>query len=142
MAAGCVCLMIDAYRVQQLVQQGSSQDAKLLERLINASLSGLDRYARSGELQQPARLRLAFRELGLAIGLHAVERMHQTAKDEVLRKQLEVLMRYMPLREEIEVFWRNPANQRTSAWTDHHDINEVMLATTLMPEGFLMLQPF
>ena len=45
-------------------------------------------------------------------------------------------------REEIEEFWRNPANQRTSAWTDHHDINEVMLATTLMPEGFLMLQPF
>ncbi|MEA3303032.1 MAG: hypothetical protein U9Q75_07160, partial [Pseudomonadota bacterium] len=99
-------------------------------------------YARSGELQQPARYRLAFRELGLAIGLHAVERMHLAVEDEVLSEQLGTLMRYMSLRDEIETFWRDPAHQRSNTWTDHQEINEVMLATTLAPEGFLVLLPF
>ncbi|HBE91671.1 MAG TPA: hypothetical protein DDW55_03785 [Gammaproteobacteria bacterium] len=135
-------LMIDAYRVQQLMQQGSSPDAQLLDRLISASLSGLEHYARSGELQQPARYRLAFREFGLAIGLHAVERMRQAVEDETLREKLWEFIRYMPLREEIEAFWRDPAHQRSNTWTDHQEINEVMLATTLAPEGFLLLLPF
>lgn len=136
-------LMIDAYRVQQLMQQASSPHAQLLGNLISASLSGLEYYARSGELQQPARYRLAFRELGLAIGLHAVERMQQaTVEGEVVNEQLEALMRYMPLRDEIEAFWRDPAHQRSNTWTDHREINEVMLATTLAPEGFLVLRSF
>ncbi len=135
-------LMIDAYRVQQLTQQGSSPDAQLLDRLISASLSGLEHYARSGKLQQPARYRLAFRELGLAIGLHAVERMHQSVEDEVVSEQMEALMRYMPLRDEIESFWRDPAHQHTNTWIDHREINEVMLATMLAPEGFLVLRSF
>jgi hypothetical protein len=125
------------------MQQGSSPDAQLLDRLISASLSGLAHYARSGELQQPARYRLAFRELGLAIGLHAVERMQQAAVEgEAVSEQLEALMRYMPLRDEIETFWRDPRNQHANTWTDHQEINDVMLATTLAPEGFLVLQPF
>jgi len=134
-------LMIDAYRVQQLMQQGSSPDAQLLDRLISASLGGVAHYARSGELQQPARYRLAFRELGLAIGLHAVERMRQAVEDEILNEQLEALMQYMPLRDEIETFWRDPAHQRSNTWTDHQEINEVMLATALAPEGFLVILP-
>ena len=51
-------------------------------------------------------------------------------------------MQYLPLRDEIETFWRNPEQQRASTWTEHQDINEVMLATSLAPEGFLVLMPY
>jgi hypothetical protein len=37
-------------------------------------------------------------------------------------------------------FWLEPANRANSTWTEHADINEVMLATCLVPGGFL--QPF
>jgi hypothetical protein len=142
-------LLIDAYRVQQLMQQGAQPDAQLLKRLLDAALTGLQYYVQSGELQLPAKHRLAFRELGLAIGLHAVERMHQAASHESrhaatsprLRAQLQVLMQYLPLRDEIEAIWRDPEQQRTATWTEHQDINEVMLATSLAPDGFLVLLP-
>ncbi len=143
-------LLIDAYRVQQLVRQGARPDAQLLNRLLDAALTGLQHYAQGGELQLPARHRLAFRELGLAIGLHAVERMHQAAASESeptatglrLRAQLQVLMQYLPMRDEIEAIWRDPEQQRAVSWTEHQDINEVMLATSLAPDGFLVLLPW
>jgi len=142
-------LLIDAYRVQQLMQQGAMMDARLLNRLLDAALTGLQHYAQGGELQLPAKHRLAFRELGLAIGLHAVERMHQAAdyKSEHAatsprpRAQLQKLMQYLPLRDEIEAIWRDPEQQRAATWTEHQDINEVMLATSLAPDGFLVLLP-
>jgi len=131
-------LLIDACRVQQLIQLGAVPDAQLLNRLLNAALTGLQYYAQSGEHQLPAKHRLAFRELGLAIGLHAVERM-QPATSPQLRESLKALMQYMPLRDDIEAFWRDPQHQSASTWAEHQDINEVMLATSLVPEGFLVL---
>ena len=131
-------LLIDAYRVQQLMKQDAIPDAQLLDRLLSAALTGLQFYVQSGELDRPAKHRLAFRELGLSIGLHAVERM-QTAASTRLRERLKALMRYQPLRDDIEAFWRDPEHQRTVTWTEHQDINEVMLATSLVPEGFLVL---
>jgi hypothetical protein len=132
------------------VRQGARPDAQLLNRLLDAALTGLQHYAQGGELQLPARHRLAFRELGLAIGLHAVERMHQAAASESeqtatglrLRAQLQVLMQYLPMRDEIEAIWRDPEQQRAVSWIEHQDINEVMLATSLAPDGFLVLLPW
>jgi hypothetical protein len=143
-------LLIDAYRVQQLMQQGPLVDEQMLDNLLSASLTGLRYYAQKGELQQPAHYRLAFRELGLAIGLHAVQRMQQVVEDEAQQapsnpqpgKLLNALMQYLPLRDEIEAFWRDPEHQRSPTWTEHQDINEVMLATSLAPEGFLVLMPY
>ena len=140
-------LLVDAYRVAQLMQQGEVPDERLLERLITAAYMGLRYYAGTGELQAVAEYRLAFRELGLAIGLQAVERMwdeikqnHIAVRPEV-RAQLEALVRYASLGDEIEAFWRLPDNQHTSTWSEHRDINEVMLATRLLPDGFLGLAP-
>jgi hypothetical protein len=65
----------------------------------------------------------------------------QTVSDPQLRAQLQSLMQYLPLRDEIEGFWRDPEQQRTSSWIEHQDINEVMLATSLSPDGFLVLLP-
>jgi hypothetical protein len=142
-------LLVDAWRVQQLIRQGAEPDIPLLDRLLYGALTGLQYYARSGELQQPARYRLAFRELGLAIGLHALERLQQsveqaappTPADPRLHARLQELMAYLPLREAIETFWRDPANQRSDTWAEHRDINEVMLATSLAPDGYLTLLP-
>jgi hypothetical protein len=47
----------------------------------------------------------------------------------------------VPLRDEIEAIWRNPEQQRTATWIEHQDINEVLLATCLAPDGFLVLLP-
>jgi len=139
-------LMIDAYRMYQL-KKGETSDEELIVNLLTASLTGLRYYARSGELQQPAQYRLAFRELGLAIGLHAVESMQRaidkeaqtTATSPSLSELLKALMHYNSLREEIEAFWRDPEHQQSTTWTEHQDINEVMLATSLVPDGFLEL---
>ncbi len=140
-------LLTDAYRVEQLITHGALQDDDLLQRLLTASLAGLQHYAQSGELRQPAERRLAFRELGLAIGLHAVARMWEAAEsnpdssseNSALRARLQALARFAHLRYEIESFWRDPAHRAAPTWSEHRDINEVMLATSLMPEEFLVL---
>jgi hypothetical protein len=141
-------LLIDAWRLQQLMQQGAASDPHLRDRLLQAALLGLQHYARGNEPAQPAEYRLAFRELGLAIGLHALERMYRAAGKESaaatgprLRSRLQELMRYLPLRADIETFWRDPEHQRGTTWLEHQDINTVMLATSLVPDGFLDLAP-
>ena len=131
-------LLVDAWRVQQLLQQGADIEPHLFERLLDAAHSGLAIYVRGGDLQLPARYRLAFRELGLAIGLHAVERMQ--AADPGQRAQLEGLAQYLPLAGDIEAFWLDPAQQRSATWIEHQDINTVMLATSLAPDGYLDLR--
>jgi hypothetical protein len=145
-------LLTDAYRLAQLTQQGALTDAatdtQLFDTLLSASLMGLQYYAHSGELQMAAEHRLAFRELGLAIGLTAAQHMWQAASggagrpySQRVRTQLRALLQYVPLASDIESFWRAPARRRTDTWTEHRDINEVMLATSLAPDGFLVIPP-
>jgi len=43
----------------------------------------------------------------------------------------------MSIRDRIETFWRNEMNRKTDVWKEHRDINTVMLATSLNPDGFL-----
>jgi hypothetical protein len=142
-------LLVDAWRVRQLMQQGAVPVAHLPERLLEAALDGLQHFAQGSELNQPAGNRLAFRELGLAIGLHAVERMQRATEgtagrsttDARQRALLNALVQYLPLRDRIEAFWRDPGHRHAATWSEHRDINEVMLATCLEPDGFLMLLP-
>jgi hypothetical protein len=146
-------LLCDAWRIAQLTREGALPeglpDAQLFDTLLDATLMGLKYYAHGGELRLPAEHRLAFRELGLAIGLHAAERMWQSIRKGVsrplsgarARERVEALMQYIGLRDDIESFWRTPVNRRSSAWNEHADINQVMLATSLAPGGFLDLPP-
>ncbi|WP_442498895.1 hypothetical protein [Methylobacter sp. sgz302048] len=154
---GIGCLLMDAYRLEQLLRQGSMADLHLLEAMLETALKGLQYYAASGELQLPAAYRLAFRELGLAIGLQAVRLMGEAASRDpiqphtadgvrlrlhkLVRLRLRELMEYVPFGERIESFWRDPEHRQSLAWSEHRDINEVMLATSLVPEGFLVLPP-
>jgi len=142
-------LLMDACRVQQLMRQGARVKGELLEQLLAAAVAGLSHYTRQGELRRPAATRLAFRELGLAIGLHAAERMRRALDEQhessrarpELRKQLEALLSHAHLRGEIESFWLAPEHRRAQSFTEHRDINEVMLATSLAPDGCLLLAP-
>jgi hypothetical protein len=54
-----------------------------------------------------------------------------------LHSQIEALMRFNPLVEIIEGFWLE--NSEADSWTEHRDINMVMLATSLSPDGYLTL---
>ena len=41
----------------------------------------------------------------------------------------------------IRTFWLAPEHRRARTWVEHRDINEVMLATSLLPEAYLKLSP-
>ena len=132
-------LMVDAFLIAQLMEDSAALNRELLEALLEASFVGIEHFARQFDSGMPATHRLAFRELGLAIGLHAVTHLSQLMKISELRGWLEALKTFSPLGAEIESFWQDPDHQHTSTWTEHLDINEVMLATSLVPEGLLVL---
>jgi hypothetical protein len=127
-------LLTDACTLAQV-----DPDDELLPWILDAAARGLLEYVSKPFLRTSAHRRLAFRELGLAIGLAAVptirgalERLGLT-----IGRPLAELSRCTALHEEIEAFWLRPENHEAQTWRDHLDINEVMLATSLAPEGFL-----
>ncbi len=110
------------------------QDVDLLRRVLAAALEGLRTYAEQDDLRLPASRRLAFRELGLAIGLHAIESRPPPSRNSEVRVLLQAFQPYVSLGSTIESFWLGPANREARTWSEHCDINEVMLATSLLPE--------
>ena len=44
---------------------------------------------------------------------------------------------YWALKESIERIWLCPDSQMAESWIAHRDINMVMLATSLSPDGYL-----
>ena len=138
-------LLSDAFKLAQLIVSGNFNQADLLESLLDASFQGLLFYARMSPLTLPADSRLAFRELGLSIGLRAIEKFQGLLTqnpglfDKTLLSRVERLLRYAQLIEKIEMFWLEPTNQEARSWTEHRDINMVMLATSLAPDGYLIL---
>ena len=101
-------LLVDARRAERLAM------ADLAHAIRSAADAGLLRH----RLRSHAHGRLAFRELGLAIGL-AASGAHPA------------------VRAEIEAHWLDAAQRRSASYADHEDINDVMLATSLAPEGYL-----
>jgi hypothetical protein len=140
-------LLADASRVAQLTHLGAFAGADLLDALLVAALRGLADYARQHDLRYPASRRLAFRELGLAIGLSALELIEKETRTEhrhfsrsaEVHEQIRALTPYVALGSEIKSFWLDPEHRETHIWAEHRDINEVMLATSLVPSGFLFI---
>ena len=56
-----------------------------------------------------------------------------------LNRCIEMLMQYTQLIGVIESFWLESTNREVKSWVDHRDINSVMLATSLAPDGFLTI---
>ena len=138
-------LLLDAYRVEQLIRHDGFDGRDLLNRLLTAALLGLQHH--DLPWHAPARQRLGFRELGLAIGLAAVDALSHAANDAdfagdtTARRLLAALHTHVPVRDAINAFWLSPENRGADSWTGHRDINEVMLATSLVPEGWLVMPP-
>jgi hypothetical protein len=140
-------LLFDANRVAQLIATGNLKQAGQLETLLESSLIGLDSFVKENSLKLPVGYRLAFRELGLSIGLQAVEKIRElierksalSGKKDSLRSVVKSLSRYAGLREMIEKFWVENADKEAGSWIAHRHINGVMLATSLAPDGFLEL---
>jgi hypothetical protein len=145
-ALGIGGLLAEAYRVHQLPEHETPVKKALRRELLAAAVEGLSHYARNRELERPASQRLAFRELGLAIGLSAIELMassvhasRRRGDDGRLWGLLEALRLHSELGARIRSFWLDPEHRRSATWSEHEDINEVMLATSLLPEGYLVL---
>ena len=139
-------LLFDGSRIAQLMMVGFAKDRPLLERVLGSALIGLDAYASMRDLDRPAGHRLAFRELGLSIGLSAVEEMVRCREEQPnyfkqgnLNNYLDSLFEFLPLRETIEEFWQEERNQQASTWRDHQEINMVTLACSLAPGQFLLI---
>jgi hypothetical protein len=113
-------LLVDGYRVMR-----SRHDRTLAIAVFDAAATGLSVFA-----TQPAvsiRHRLGFRELGLAIGLRTIERL-----DDPLAERFAA---HLPLAGDLAELWWH--QRPTRSWRDHEDINDVMLATCLAPDGLL-----
>ena len=139
-------LLADAWRLAQLM--GRSPELLppgLLEEMLDAAMVGLSIYMRDNSLHLPAARRLAFRELGLAIGLQAIDRIEALAAsvpeffsgEPRLESLLKALHHYLRLHPLIEQFWLASSSRKAPSWTEHAEINMVMLATCLAPEGYL-----
>jgi hypothetical protein len=140
-------LLSDASRIAQLTIQRGSAFGNLLEFILDAAWEGLDCYSQGSPLGLPAGYRLAFRELGLSIGLSGTEMLAAWidenpdlfGRPEVLQRLVESLSLYGPLGKNIEQFWMQDVNRQAATWTGHREINMVMLATSLSPRGFLVI---
>jgi hypothetical protein len=137
-------LLFDAVRLAQLAETGQARHGRLIDSLIGSAVTGLDAFAARGSLQLPAARRLAFRELGLSIGLHGSTMIETlvargVAQTPVSAERLAGLERHALLRDRIERFWADPSNQDASTWREHLDINAVMLATSMLPDQFLQI---
>ena len=116
-------LLADACRLAQL-----DVEPELRVALLATARAGIARYASEPSLRALATQRLAFRELGLAIGLAGMSML-----------DIEGFADFASLRSDIESFWLRAEHRRTPTWIEHQDINEVMLATSLVPEEFLRI---
>jgi hypothetical protein len=131
-------LLLDAARLGPIALRDGGGLLPLLRRLLADAAASLGAFARTPLLSLPAAQRLAFRELGLAIGLRgAAGATPRLAGRADLAPAVAALEPYLPLAARITGFWAEPANQRGRTWSDHRDINEVMLATSLAPAGYL-----
>jgi hypothetical protein len=134
-------LLFDACRLCQLVGQKNGRELHLLEDVIQGSVNGLMMLLKTGYLKRPPEYRLAFRELGLAIGLRAVpafqnERKAFGSRPSLLRL-IDLFPPYARLSDEIIDLWLPYAEDPDERWRAHQDINEVMLATAIAPSTFL-----
>lgn len=141
-------LLIDATRLAQLTTEEAAENGDLILDLLISARTGLDRLISSGALEEPAEGRLAFRELGMAIGLRGsawmMNKITSSGRssgiwDDIL-PGFQGLEEYYSTGDDIISFWLNPENQSNAAWQDNLDINSVMLATALEPGGFINLK--
>jgi hypothetical protein len=140
-------LLMDAGTLAQLTDGENCVDDGFLDALLAAAIDGLQHYRAQGELDRKATQRLAFRELGLSIGLQVIPIIEKeiAARRPAFRhspglpQRLGALAEFAATGRAIEAFWLTPAHRESALWLEHENINAVMLATSLVADGFLNL---
>ena len=140
-------LLTDAFRLARLIIETNPSESDRLASLLKDAEVGLNVFARKGALNLPANYRLAFRELGLSIGIRTInetqkivdQHRNRFSNARELLARLTGLSKFHRLARIIERFWLEPGHQQGSSWTEHLDINNVMLATSLAPNGYLSI---
>ena len=138
-------LLSDAFWLVKLIDTYQLDENSRLESLLADIELSLQAFVRQNTLHLPAEHRLAFRELGLAIGIQSLDKMQQIIQLhpeqfthlETLNSRFSELSRYTPIVKIINDYWKAPAHRSTGTWLDHLNINNVMLATSFTPNGFL-----
>ncbi len=141
-------LLLDLSVIVRLTAAGECEAEHTLDRALVDAVRSLDIVAASRELERPVHGRLAFREFGLAIGLHAAEsirpgilharsRFGRPADVERRLGGAQAILDHLGMRDEIERCWIDPSAQSTPAWRSHEDINAAMLAASLVPDAFV-----
>lgn len=126
-------LLLNTLRSALLASEKISLPASIKpEKLLEESISSFNMFSEVYNKNESARRRLAFRECGLSLGLHALLGMKDQIKTPNL--QLGKLEAYQPLAREIESFWLDSNHQKSPTWNDHHDINAVSLASSLIAQ--------
>lgn len=139
-------MLLDLAAIVRLTSEGECEAGRTLDRVLLDAVRSLDAFASSREIERPMQGRLAFREVGLAIGLHAVEglrtailRAHSRfgSPGDVERRlgSVQAILEHLDLRGEIERCWLDPSAQAMPVWRSHEDINSVMLAASLVPDA-------
>jgi hypothetical protein len=147
-------LLSDSLKIAQLKIKSPTSDEmtdtkyeKLLQNMLESALIGLKSYSQRNPQNFPAEYRLAFREMGLSIGIKGVEYLYnilesnknQFEQYNIHQHIIKALLDYMPLAFSLESFWLKDENRKSNTWTEHREINMVMLATSLAPGGFLRI---
>jgi hypothetical protein len=136
-------LLFDACRLCWLIDEDRLGDVRLLQDVLGACRDGLTVFLASRHLNRPASHRLAFRELGLAIGLRGLVIIagavtkDKTRFGPALRRTADQLLPYESLSEDVINAWLPHAQHQDESWQVHQNINDVMLATALIPDMFL-----
>lgn len=144
---GLGSLLSDSFGVAQLMTKGYFLSSDLLFSLLDIAAQGIEAFVHQGTLDEIPDYRLPFRELGLAIGLEGAKRLipfvarNHDVFDKIpgIRQGTEAVQKYVHFAEKIEKYWADPDHQKVETWTGHRDINMVMLATSLFPDGYLNL---
>ncbi|MEM2739974.1 MAG: hypothetical protein QXQ29_04155 [Candidatus Bathyarchaeia archaeon] len=142
---GIGTLLWDAYMLARLISYGFIDRIDIVADILDAALLSLELYLTGSQLTLPSSGRLAFRELGLSIGLKAVNRFLRLVesdsfpRDDRIHHFLESLRYYTKLADRIDRYWLDSRNRGSYSWKKYEDINMVMLATSLAPDEFLGL---
>jgi hypothetical protein len=129
-------LLMDVFHLVALPDRTAEDDQIISDVLFGAAV-GFRQYMRSNPFSIPSSQRLAFRELGLAIGFQVLPAVTAAIDKDAgslstVRQAIRSLQMYIGGGREIVEFWANEQQRSSSLWQDHRDINDVMLATALL----------
>ncbi|MGE0230401.1 MAG: hypothetical protein AB7O39_10710 [Flavobacteriaceae bacterium] len=131
-------LLFDVSRLAQLGRPGGYvPEAPGISEISDALKRGLSSWLSHRPLHRGREQRLAFRELGLSLGLRGLLLAEGATPALQLSRGLPVPPR--ELASAIENFWLDESNRQAASWREHEDINAVMLASSLLPDRLVLL---